>query len=101
MVNKLYTSEFNVKLRTTLKRADISGYTAVNYQVKKPSGAELTLPLTVEDDGAISGDAVVFYYTQAGDLDEIGNYAIQVIAEFENARFLSDTVYFPVFNSYK
>lgn len=103
MVNRLYIDEHNVKLETTLERADISGYTSVNYTIKKPSGTILTFPLTVEQDGSEEEeeDAIVFYLTEIDDLDEVGIYFCQVELTFENAAYLSDTRRFPVLDRYQ
>lgn len=102
MRNKLYTAEFGIKLLTVLMKADISGYTAIQYAVKKPSGTEVTFPLTVEYDGSGEAeDARVFYYTEVDDLDEVGTYSFQVELIFANAKYLSDTVKVPVYESFE
>ncbi len=102
MVNRLYVDEQNVKLETTFENVDISGYSGLNYKIRKPSGTILTFPLTVEQDGSEEGlnDAIVFYFTDVGDLDEVGIYFCQVELTYLNANYLSDTVKFQVFARY-
>jgi hypothetical protein len=103
MVNRLYVDEHNVKLETTLLDADISGYSGLIYTIKKPSETKVTFPLTVEQDGSDEDedDAIVFYLTEVGDLDEVGIYFCQVELTFLNSNYLSDTVRFQVHDRYE
>ncbi len=71
-MGKMYTFDVGTRLRTTLN-ADISGYSSVEYKIKKPDGTLLTKPCFIEDQAT----GIVYYDTILNDLSVPGSYSIQ------------------------
>ena len=96
-MDKIYIGDIGTRLRTTLND-DLTGYSSINYKIKKPSGAILTKPCTPEDE--ING--IIYYDTIEGDLDEVGSYLIQAFVIFNSgSENLSVTKSFIVYDRYK
>ncbi len=96
-MGKIYTFDVGTRLRTTLN-ANLSGYSTVNYKIKKPDGTILTVPVTdVEDE--VNG--IVYYDTVVDDLSVPGSYSIQTQIVFGSGnQNESETQHFLVHDSF-
>ena len=65
----------NFSIYTTF---DISGYSTVLFYLSKPSGTKLTKTPTIVN--AVTGE--LSYESISGDLDEVGEYSIQVVVTY-------------------
>lgn len=73
---------------------DISGATTLEMIFKAPSGAKTTQTATLTGDGT---DGQLEYVTVADDLDEVGEWKIQVYVVFPSGSWRSDIGKFTVY----
>jgi len=96
-MGKIYTFDVGTRLRTTLS-VDLTGYSTVEYKIKKPGGSTITKTCTVED----QANGIIYYDTVADDLDEVGTYLIQAQIVFASGnQNESETQNFVVYDSFK
>ena len=83
-VTNLHKNDIGTIIRVTvsekdcdciLQILDISGATTREFKLKKPSGATVTKSATFTTDGT---DGQIEYVTVDGDLDEVGEWKLQV-----------------------
>lgn len=95
-MGKIYTFDIGTRLRTTLN-ANISGYSSVDYKIKKPDGTVLTKPCFIEDQAT----GIVYYDTILNDLSVPGSYSIQTQIVFTGGnQNESETQHFLVHDSF-
>lgn len=94
-MGKIYTFDIGTRLRTTLS-VDLAGYSTIEYSIEKPDGSTLTVSVTdVEDET----NGIVYYDTVETDLDQDGQYSIQVqIVMISGSQYESETKYFRVYD---
>jgi hypothetical protein len=63
---------------------DLTGYSAVSMKIRKPSGTLLTKTPTVS---ALS-TGVLTYETISGDLDEVGDYTVEVLLTYPDGDYI-------------
>lgn len=96
-MGKIYTFDIGTRLRTTFS-ADITGYSSVEYKIKKPDGTTMTKTCIVED----QANGIVYYDTVEDDLDQAGSYSIQAEIVFSGGdQNKSVTQYFLVYDDYE
>lgn len=92
MTDKIYTTDFGTKITNNLQ-TDLTGYTSLTYQYKKPDGTTGEFTLTVENLTC----GVVYYITQSGDLDQVGDWLFQTEIAHPTTEFSSNTFILPVY----
>jgi hypothetical protein len=92
MTDKIYTSDFGTKITNNLQ-TDITGYTTIKYQYKKPDGSTGEFNLTVENLTC----GIVYYVTQSGDLDQAGDWIFQTEVVHPTTEFSSNSFIVPVY----
>jgi len=96
-MGKIYTGDIGTRLRHTLN-VDLTGYSSIDYKIKKPSGTVLTKTCVVED----LSEGIIYYDIIAGDIDEEGEYLIQGYIQFASGnKNYSVTETFTVHNLFK
>lgn len=96
-MGKIYVGDIGTRLRTTLS-IDLTGYSTIDYKIKKPSGSILTKTCTVED----AANGILYYDTIDGDLDESGSYLVQAKVDWASGnRNYSFTETFTVHDLFK
>ena len=76
---------------------DLTGYSAVSMKIRKPGGTLLTKTPTVS---ALT-TGVLTYETISGDLDEVGDYTVEVLLTYPDGDYIKSeldnfTVYTPL-----
>lgn len=95
----LHVDEYGIIITLTLNdidtdaAADISGYTSVNVDLKPPSGDIKTKSASFVTDGT---DGQIDFTLEAGDLDEVGRWHLQVNLLSASAEISSEIVSFSV-----
>lgn len=96
-MGKIYMFDIGTRLRMTLS-ADLTGYTTIEYKIKKPSGSILTKTCSIED----LANGIIYYDTANGDLDEEGKYSIQAQIVFSGGdQYESESKSFRVYDSFQ
>ena len=77
---------------------DVSGYTGLKMQVKKPDGTIVEWTATIYEYDSESN--YIRYSTQEGDLDQAGEYELQAYGEHGGWEGLGKTDYFVVYDKF-
>lgn len=95
-MGKIYSFDIGTRLRMDIQ-ANLTGYSTVEYKIRKPDGTTLTKTCTVED----IANGIIYYDTVLNDLDQIGSYSIQAQIVFSDGdQFESETQFFLVHDSF-
>jgi hypothetical protein len=91
----LYKDDVGVDLIIATSNTSIPLTTMITLNLEKPGGDTVELAITADMIDYTTG--VITYTTVAGDLDEVGEYKIQVHGVFLDADEVSDMDVFNVF----
>lgn len=95
-MGKIYTFDIGTRLRTTLN-ANLTGYSTIEYKIKKPDSTIITKICSVED----VATGIIYYDTIANDLDLSGSYSIQAQIVFGSGnQNESETQHFVVYDAF-